>query len=157
MNKVERLLAPRWKVIQDFPFNTFYKVGGIIIDDGVNVSRNENGIPVYDCEWDNFPAIFKKLEWWEERTVEEMPEYVKVIAEDIAKRTGLFCKVTEWDKYPDNGNKWGNEGDWGVVLENYLPEYEKRFREKTLVHVTHFTPCSELEYTTYLSSLNIKQ
>lgn len=57
------LLTPRFKVIADYIGNNV-EVGTIFTSD----------IGEY---YEKFPANFKRLEWWEERKLEEMPEYVK--------------------------------------------------------------------------------
>lgn len=72
----EELLIPRWKVISDFPFNKYYPVGKIIIDNGKDAAKIENGHDVFACDWNEFPHIFKKLQWYEERKIEDLPKYV---------------------------------------------------------------------------------
>ena len=69
----EELLKPRWKVIADYP-GMLYEVGDIIpaYDNGVAYIVEGDSYSMID-----FPALFKKLEWWEERTQEQMPEYIK--------------------------------------------------------------------------------
>jgi hypothetical protein len=79
---VEELLKPRVKIIAPWPICSKHtkpedvpKVGqifyleadGSISNDSIVVKR------VYD-----YPHLFKKLNWWEDRSPEEMPEYVKV-------------------------------------------------------------------------------
>ncbi len=71
------LLQPRYKVIADYPYNKRHRVGQIIAE------------PL-ESFYDKYPYIFRKLEWWEERTVEEMPKYVKYIG---TKKVG---KVFRW-------------------------------------------------------------
>jgi len=77
----EELLKPRWKVIADYP--------GALFEIGYVIAAYENGV-AYIVEGDSysmndFPALFKKLEWWEERKMEDMPEYIKYV-------TGTFYK-----------------------------------------------------------------
>jgi hypothetical protein len=74
--QVQELLLPRYKVIADFPGN--WNAVGTIIEFGSSAP-----LKVY-CdggghEVDKYPHIFRKLEWWEERTEEERPPYVKHI------------------------------------------------------------------------------
>jgi hypothetical protein len=71
---VEDLLKPRYRVIADYPGSQF-TVGQIIqkqkyMDGKWHVKGFLN-------EPENYPDIFKPLEWWEEREPEEMPQYVK--------------------------------------------------------------------------------
>ncbi len=79
----EELLKPRWKVIADFPGNSTFRIKDV-----------EVGIPHWCGDGtfyisphpfdafcpDNYPAIFKKLGWWEERKVEDIPDYLKLIS-----------------------------------------------------------------------------
>jgi len=101
----EELLKPRWKVIADFPFNTYYKVGGVITDDRLMAARNETGHAVFACEWNDYPNIFRKLKWWEERNIEDMPEYVKMLSyikpctnntENLELKKGEIVKPDKW-------------------------------------------------------------
>jgi hypothetical protein len=63
----EDILKPRYKVIADYPRSP-YVIGNIISDDDKE----------YTCEYmSRFPAIFKPLEWWEDREESDMPKYVK--------------------------------------------------------------------------------
>lgn len=64
---IENLLKPRYKVIADYP-NSIYSIGEIIECDAEE-----------DCTLHKWPAIFKKLEWWEDRKPENMPEYVRCV------------------------------------------------------------------------------
>lgn len=66
---VEGLLKPRYKVIADYP-QSIWKVG--------------ESLPEFPPTWcaenlDKFPKIFRKLEWYEERKEEDMPDYLKRI------------------------------------------------------------------------------
>lgn len=77
----EELLKPRWKVIADYPDSPF-DVGEIINSNGT-VEQFERVVDytlISNCtiEYpDDYPAIFKKLKWWEEREFNELPKYVK--------------------------------------------------------------------------------
>lgn len=88
----EELLKPRRKVIAPFPGMHFIGEGGF--------SNNEIFYPEYKHERyyhngvdiDNYPHLFKNLEWWEERKPEDMPEYYKIDG-----------KVFKWE--PEHGLK----------------------------------------------------
>jgi hypothetical protein len=67
--QVEKLLLPRFKVIALWP-STDFKLGEIV---GVYLPLGDSAIEFYE----EYPHLFKKLEWWEERKPEELPEYVK--------------------------------------------------------------------------------
>lgn len=77
----EELLKPRRKVIAPWPGmeRDGIKVGDIIIDpDRPNeCCRYLDGSAAFTFDWDKYPHLFKRLEWWEERKPEDMPEYVK--------------------------------------------------------------------------------
>jgi len=67
----------RFRVIADYPGmsrNGNYKVGDILIDDKKNAVRKENGDPVFACDFEKYPHLFKKLKWWD--GLSEMPEYI---------------------------------------------------------------------------------
>lgn len=71
----KELLKPRWKVIADYPGNPAI-VGSIL------KMRNDYQYEVNSKLFimpEGYPAIFKKLEWWEEREQEDLPEYVKLV------------------------------------------------------------------------------
>lgn len=90
----EELLIPRFKVISDYPESPF-SIGDILkynsvldkyiyfYEDGDVISIN----PKY------YPAIFKKLEWWEERNIEELPEYLQ----EIIDGKQVVYQVFEYD------------------------------------------------------------
>lgn len=65
--KIQELLKPRYKVIGDFPHSSM-PVGMVFCKEYSDGDF-----------WDKYPHLFRKLEWWEERTVEEMPEYIKIV------------------------------------------------------------------------------
>ena len=56
------LLIPRFQLIADFIGNT-QEIGYVF----------ETDIPAY---YEKFPANFKRLEWWEERKISELPEFI---------------------------------------------------------------------------------
>ena len=93
----EELLQPRWKVIADFPKSS-YNIGQILIpfsikDEGLQKWYIQDD---YDYSWirvEDYPAIFKKLEWWEERDVQDLPQYIKL------NNSGDIYKVIEYNEY----------------------------------------------------------
>jgi hypothetical protein len=70
---IEDLMQPRYKVIADYPGNTIYEVGHIIISRQGLVYCDPNG-----AKFSDYPHLFKRLKWWEERKIEDLPEYAKV-------------------------------------------------------------------------------
>lgn len=81
---IEALLVPRYRVLADYP-NSNYKVGDTIYDNGKTEALNQNGTAVFFTnKWlELFPSIFKKLEWWQDRKMEELPKYIKHPTGDI--------------------------------------------------------------------------
>ena len=78
------LLKPRFKVIADYLLSPF-SLGEVLSlhnsnNDGWRYTYydGEGSISLWQSELEEYPAIFQPLQWWEERAVEEMPEYVKV-------------------------------------------------------------------------------
>src|SRR6188768_1239401 len=73
-NKIstEDLMKPRYKVIADYPGSPF-DVNEIIIDNGAR--PDDKSYPTY---LDRYPNIFKAMEWWEHRKIEDMPEYIYI-------------------------------------------------------------------------------
>jgi hypothetical protein len=87
----DTLLKPRYKVIADF-----YQNQKSIKDNQIKVGDLfMNYIPQQNIVWrrisnnkweditihcpDQYPHLFRRLEWWEERQLNEMPEYVKEV------------------------------------------------------------------------------
>jgi len=87
MKTIEQLMKPRLKVIADYPHNP-YEIGQIIepVDDRFAIafvpSRNEFGesivteymVPVEQAE--QYPQLFVKAHWAEQRKQEDFPAYV---------------------------------------------------------------------------------
>lgn len=79
------LLKPRYEVIADFPHSA-HKVGDILT--GFKVTEE-----FFNAYMEKFPHIFKKLNWWEHRKVEEMPKKVMSLFDD----EGDTFDIQEWD------------------------------------------------------------
>jgi hypothetical protein len=87
---IEELLRPRYKVTADYFYNP-YKLGDVITveydDRSVHLTtttyRNEFGETVEQANHfhpnrlKDFPHLFQLLQWWEERSEDEIPSYVK--------------------------------------------------------------------------------
>lgn len=92
----KELLKPRFEIIADYP-HLQYNVGRILTP--VNEGSN-----VYDClespssEFihypEKYPHLFKKLNWWEHRKIEDMPK--KLICKAFQDDTEIF-HIEEWD------------------------------------------------------------
>ena len=117
-------LIPRYKVIADFP-KSIFKVGTIIKTDKINedlIYCDTDGARMRD-----YPAIFKKMEWWEDRTPEEWATLKKV-------------KVIRYVGY------W-REGDIVDVERFYFafPGYKETGRYGVLLKFNHFQTFDTVE------------
>ena len=105
----EQLMQPRYKVIADYP-NSPYGLNDVLTNKEVRFGMGRL-MP------EHYPAIFRKLEWWEERAVEDMPEWVKYDPlrfpqwekiMKVAKWNGIgtfdFCGNTIMRRYPNAVN-----------------------------------------------------
>lgn len=155
---VEELLKPRIKCVIRYPDSPF-PVGAILEQD-FEESNIYNYLDSLNRYWmledpQLYPEVFKKLEWWEGRTLKEMPAYVKVIREDCAKDTGLYCKVYKWHTYDDKFPLV--EGQLGAELEGYKPPYilNSRFNFEGQIYgrlnATHLLPATAEEYEAFKS------
>lgn len=126
------LLNPRYKVIADYP-GCPYSMGDIIEPIG-----GDN----WDCyarptikgltEPDKYSANFKKLQWWEERKREEMPEYVKGY--------DRIYKMVNWTH-----NTCGE----------YFDEVEQS-PNRVMFEMKNIIPATAADYEAYLQTLTVK-
>jgi len=122
----EELLRPRFKVIAGWWDMKPYKVGDII----------ESG--QHDDLFSPYPHLFKRLEWWEERTNDELPEYV------IYK--GAISKVVQRKSSMGNIYEMEYKGGNSFFLDNQY--HLKQF------HWREVLPATESEYLEYTNSTN---
>lgn len=78
------LLKPRFEVINTFPYNERFPVGRIIkfpyfdeIDEVWTLSSESSLDHTY---FDQYPHLFKKLQWWEHRDISDMPKKVQSLS-----------------------------------------------------------------------------
>lgn len=102
--EAKELLRPRYKVIAAYPHMELdqHGVGDIISPYGMGFVYPEKVKEQYD----SFPHLFKKLEWWEERAADEL-DWIEYLAwnEKSGKR---YCfklmklnketRIAEWNK-----------------------------------------------------------
>lgn len=91
---VEQLMQPRYKVINGYPHSPF-NIGQILFKVkplyGLDYIATFDGQQNIDNSWvTQYPHIFQKLQWYEERKIEDMPEYVKHV------NSGQVKKVTKY-------------------------------------------------------------
>lgn len=114
--QVDELLQPRYKVIAAYP-GISYEIGKIL-----QCAESEHGDVNY---YKQYPHLFKRLEWWEDREVSEMPEYLKDTSD------GIVYKV----EYRERGT-------------NNI-EYRIGISWISLHFGTHVKPATEQDYLNY--------
>lgn len=115
----EELLKPRYEVIADYP-NSPFEVNKII-----EMTRKSKRFPLFGDnnieDWETwidgknggstcysinqfipYPHLFRKLEWWEKRDRDDLPEYVKFIKDCWMYKKGDVVKVINWYGYKSN-------------------------------------------------------
>lgn len=95
----EELLRPRYKVIADYPGNTF-DVGTVLYKmnktHGWLSPCNNINIGMHIEAAKKYPHLFEPIPWYADRKPEDMPEYVKG-ARSVKKLLQTECHS---DKYP---------------------------------------------------------
>ena len=108
---VENLMMPRYKVIADYPgMDDSYEIGEVLK-------------PAYTGIVDAYPHLFRKLNWWEERKVEDMPEYVKWDV-DIYPTWEKIMKVDKW-----NSNGSFDHENVTISVINCFPATEQQYND----------------------------
>lgn len=109
-------MNPRFEIIADYPDSNF-KIGEIIEFDGIIHGTSEPQKFVRNPE--KFPHLFRKLNWWENRKVEEMPK--RLICKAIPNDTEIM-EIQEWDM--DLLVGWLNKKERTCCsLRSFNPEY----------------------------------
>lgn len=132
----EKLIKPRWKVIASFP-DSEYKVGDIEDRDWSKYVNGEDESDGVLWRISDFPHLFKHLEWWEDRKIEEMPKYLKA---DPSWSKYFVAKVKDY--YGEN-NYVRFEYDGNIPQQCDSNKY----------YTEWFLISSEEEYNTYISTL----
>jgi hypothetical protein len=130
---VEELLKPRIKVIASMPimknkvgdYLRRYEYAGGDFDFGIKTVDAEHFYSLE--EFNEWPYIFKILEWWEDRSKDEMPEYVKTIYD------GNVNKVIKYDFETDTIFMQDPQRPYQFSLKAYLsarlPATEAEYNE----------------------------
>lgn len=91
----ETLMQPRYKVIAEYP-SMDYPLGYIYSDE-----KHKGAILLYkDTLFEKYPHLFKKLEWYEDRAIEDMPGYVKAETKEGLR----VCRLRKFD--PNESSQW---------------------------------------------------
>lgn len=133
----EQLLHPRYEVIADYP-NSIFNVGHILTQNTQNKNRFEVIIDyITGYAWVNnpekYPNIFHKLEWWEKRNIEDMPEYVK--GKSLISGNYGVVKIYNWQHF----DGWWKANNKHVISEDVFNLYE------------YIEPATETDYQNYLN------
>lgn len=134
---VEELLNPRYKVIAGWP-NAAIPVATILTLKG---STWEAATPMGESPWyrideydfNEWPHLFKKLEWYEDRQLEEMPEYIK-----------FYVPLPQKVKY-------GKVVNWIPKIDCMWVQVESNPSQNLVLGSEDF-PCTKEEYNQYISS-----
>lgn len=126
--KVEQLMRPRYKLIADYPGCSF-EVGTILEpnDEGELYSKSAgyswtvSRIMLKDVK--KFKHLIRPLEWYEERTPEEMPEYVKYAENGMVAKVDHFDLETTsaWFMYLEGGVHPYCPGGSALENTNWIP------------------------------------
>lgn len=127
-------MRPRFKCIADYP-GSDYSVGQIIPltnhHSNEFYSRTEDDDVIeQESFYKQYPHIFKRLQWWEDRDISELPEYVKNAAD------GIVFKV----EYNFNGHTPSDVHTWNE--EARVPFWHS---------LHHLLPATESDYIQYTS------
>lgn len=110
------LLAPRYKVIAPWPS----------LGDDVEVGFIYEKCTEYMCKhMDRYPHLFRKLEWWEERKPEEMPEYVEIISN--SKRLHVDGKEYKYEFINGSLFRIAHKNGGGLIVGNFIPATEQEY------------------------------
>lgn len=106
------LLKPRFEIIADYP-NSPYNIGDIAQSGDkssqIHLMTNWMGSENYCNEHGllNYPALFRKLNWWEKREDSEMPMYLKIVQPLGQEQNPIYKKVLKWELVFNYGlNEW---------------------------------------------------
>jgi hypothetical protein len=94
----KELMKLRFEVIETYPKSKFKK-GDILeripnaTNDWYNADKSLINADILLEEIEQYPHLFRKLNWWEKRTAEQMPKKVMSILDD----KGDTFEIQEWD------------------------------------------------------------
>lgn len=128
----KELLTPRFEVIADYPYNP-HEIGAIIESEvgissihqttiqytdefGENIKQQNLCTP---SSFEKYPHLFRKLNWWEHRKVEDMPN--KLVCKAMSNDYSIHF-IEEWDL--KNLFGYTDKSNWkGCGLLSFEPEY----------------------------------
>ncbi len=151
---IEELLIPRWIVITKYPNNNDFPVGKLIDFhpwENCNLYWEHT---IEDCQgkrsfleifFEEHPKIFKKLEWWEDRRLEDMPNFLKQTGyvDSFNKPVPDFYVKVE-HHFTFNHTEW-RSGSF-KSFESYDIPYGNKWSGLASYRYGEFEPITEQEY-----------
>jgi len=122
----EELLKPRYKAIASYPDSQFplNKIIEMEIVSNASMYHFGNNRWEYECWFMDYPHLFRKLDWWEERKLEDMPEYVKRPPEMKFLSNTVF-KIDSWDETASIG--WCSDHCINVRVDQCIPATKEEY------------------------------
>lgn len=134
------LLAPRYKVVAKWPGG--YEIGTILHSDNAGELWNEvagycwSNCGIREKDVEKYPALLRKLEWWEDRKPEELPPYIRI--KDVIHKVSRWALNMSGDLLPwKSGFTEHNEYPTIIITYNWRRSAQ---------------PATEEEYNAYLAS-----
>jgi len=132
---VEELMRPRYKVIADYPEMERHniRIGDIITrsESAMYADKTQDGTPVVAIDHEIFPAVFRRLSWWEDRSPEDMPRYLRSSETypdpHFIKVNKNYATFFEGEYYSKDTFK----PYWECHYNLYFPATEQQFNEFT--------------------------
>lgn len=129
----EELLQPRYRVIANFPQQNS-PIGHIYELKKMELAKMGT-IEEMEKYFNQYPALFKKVEWWENREVKDLPQYLKCIETPDQKiSVGQILKIKDY--FGDDLGYCGRSED---VQENIC-----------VLNTNCYVPATEEEFENYL-------
>ncbi len=120
----KELMQIRFEVIETYPKSKFKK-GDILeripnaTNDWYNADKSLINADILLEEIEQYPHLFRKLNWWENRTIDQMPK--RLICKAIPNDTEVI-EIEEWDMTLLYG--WRNKKERKCAsLRSFNPKY----------------------------------
>lgn len=133
--EIDELLKPRFLCIAEYP-NSPFKVGDIALK--IHGTLYCNIETACFCGIENiekYPHLFKPLQWFENRKVEELPSYIKS-GTQVVKPDWELIKWRDREYWRANTNEklFGSH----YKLELFLPATEQEYLQNTQPKLIHY-------------------
>jgi len=158
---IKSLLRPRYRCIGNIPWVNSIKKGDVLqFQDAVESASGSLLGQYYILQeketWidtmflDEYPHLFERLFWYEDRPVDTpMPKYMR-IADNYPKKSSVVYRVDEWEKEPYGNALYPIEHDDNDKTKQFL-SIKWWFGKK------RSQPASEEEYIQYQQSLLVPE